>query len=463
VNQEGIVGRRWSTALSVTVVVSTLAVAAPVMSTPPAAAQEMGQARNVIFYLGDGMGQAHRDAGQLVSVGLTERLAMDSLPVVGMVGTNAAGDAWITDSAAAATSFGTGVKTTNGMIGLDADGQRVANIVELAKASGKSVGLVTTSQVTDASPAAVASHVENRSDQSEIARQLIEESQVDVILGGGEDHWLPEGTPGAYPDNPEEDPEEASRSDKGDLIARAQELGYEYVSDAAGLDAASGPKLLGLFANEEMFQQFPEQDGGIYEPVVSLDQMTHKAIDILSQDPDGFFLFVEEEATDEMSHANNAELTIKGVMELDTAVQTGLDFQADNPDTLVLVTADHECGGMTIETLDDPEFADEGGPGGTYVAEGIATPAALAEADEALISGEDGPFPIAGSHGTLIVDWTTTRHTAVKVPLTAIGPGAESLAGYYENTHIFDALVDAMGLSSAAAAATPEMAATPAA
>lgn len=414
------------------------------------AAQDAGTAQNVIFYMGDGMGEAHRDAGQLVGVGLTGTLVMDSLPVVGMVGTNAVGDEWITDSAAAATSYATGVKTTNGTVGLDADGQSVANLVELAKAAGKSVGLVTTSQVTDASPAAFGSHVENRSEQSEIARQLIEDAQVDVILGGGEDRWLPEGTPGAFPDAPAEDPEEMSSSDQGDLIARAQELGYAYVSDAAALDGATGPKVLGLFANEEMFQQLPEGQG-IYEPVVSLDQMTAKAIEILSQDPDGFFLFVEEEAIDEMSHANNADLTIKGVLELDKAVQLGVDFATTNTNTLVLVTADHECGGMTIETLNDPEEMDESGAGGTYVAEDMmATPTGEMSGEAALTSGEDGPFPIAGSDQQLVVDWTTAGHTAVRVPLTAMGPGSEQLAGYYENTEVFTALRDAMGLTDVA-------------
>lgn len=416
------------------------------------AAQDQGGAKSVIFFLGDGMGEAHRGAGQLASIGLTGTLAMDSLPVVGLVGTNAAGDEWITDSAAAATSYATGVKTTNGTIGLDADGQRVANLVGMAKASGKAVGLVTTSQATDASAAAFAAHVADRDEQTEIARQLIEEAQVDVILGGGEDRWLPEGTPGAFPDNPAEDPEEQSSSDQGDLIARAQELGYAYVSDAAALDAASGPKLLGLFANEEMFQQLPEGEG-IYEPVVTLEQMTAKAIDILSQDPDGFFLFVEEEAIDEMASANNAELTIKGVLELDKAVQEGLDYVAANQDTLLLVTADHECGGMTLETLDDPEELDESGPGGTSTGAAVATPDAAATT-----SGEDGPFPIAGSDMSLIVDWTTTEHTAVRVPLTAIGPGSEALAGNYENTDVFEALGAAMGL---APMATPAAEASP--
>ena len=407
-----------------------------------------GPAKNIIFYLGDGMGQAHRDAGQLTQVGPYTTLAMDSLPIVGMVGTNSVtpdGAVLVTDSAAAATAFATGHKSFNGAIGVDADGNTVTNLVELAKAAGKSVGLVTTSQVTDASPAAFAAHVEDRDEQSEIARQYIEEAKVDVILGGGEDRWLPEGSAGTFPDNPAEDPEEQSSSDKGDLIARAKELGYEYVSDAAGLEAATGPKLLGLFANEEMFQQRPEGEGDIYDPVVTLNQMVTKAIEILSQNPNGFLLFVEEEATDEFSHSNNATYVIKGMQYLEEAVQTGLDFAESNPDTLVLVTADHECGGLTLESPDDE---DESGDGAT-------------------ISAEDGPFPVAGTGYTFFMDWTTSGHTGVRVPLTATGPGSEKLAGYYENTHIFTALVEAFGLELPADLPTeitpgvPEPAASP--
>lgn len=385
-----------------------------------------GAARNVIFMLGDGMGLAQRTAGQLATVGAYDRLTMDTLPVSGIVGTNASDpEDVVTDSAAGATSYATGVKTFNGAISVDVDGNPVPTILELAKAAGKSVGVVTTSQVTDASPAAFGSHVSDRGDQSEIARQFIEETEIDVILGGGEDRWLPEGSAGAYPDNPPEDTEEQSSSDKGDLIARAQELGYTYVSDAEGLTSATGPKLLGLFANEEMFQQNPEGEGDVYDPVVTLDQMVGKAIEILSQNENGFFLFVEEEAVDEMAHSNNAPLMIKAVQELDRAVGVALDYVTANPDTLLIVTADHETGGLTIEGLDNPEYPDESG-------------------DD--VSAEDGPTMVAGSGYEFIMDWTTTGHTASPVPLTATGPGSEQLDGVYENTDVFVTMVDAMGL-----------------
>lgn len=373
-----------------------------------------GVARNVIFMLGDGMGRAQRDAGQLFTVGPYDRLAMDTLPVTGFVGTNSVdAGTFITDSAAAATALATGVKTLNGAIGVDARGERVNNLIELAKDAGKSVGLVTTSRVSDASPAAFAAHVLNRDYQREIARQYIEETAVDVILGGGKDRWLPKGAPA--------DADELNSSDKDDLIARARALGYAYVRDAAGLASAAGPKLLGLFADEKMFRTPSEGKEGRYDPVVSLERMVTKAIEILSHNPNGFFLFAEEEAIDEMAHANEASLMLKGVRALDKAVAVALDFSTSNPDTLLLVTGDHETGGLAIE------------------------------------AGQDAPFPVANSDYAFKVDWTTGGHTGMRIPLTAAGPGAEALAGHYENTEVFVAILRAMGIElSAGIPATPD-------
>ena len=416
-----------------------------------ASASASGGARSVILFLGDGMGAAHREAGQLATVGADGRLVMDTLPVAGMVGTDPEDpEAITTDSAAAATAYATGVKTFNDAVGVDAEGDQVETILERAKAAGKSTGLVTTSQVTDASAAAFAAHVEDRDEQSEIARQYLEESRPDVILGGGEDFWYPEGEEGAFPDNPdeEEDPE-ISQSDRGNLVEQAQGLGYEYVTDAGELDAAAGPRILGLFANQEMFQQYPEGEGDEYDPVVPLEDMARKALDVLSRNPNGFFLVVEEEATDEFASQNNSPFTVKGVQELDEAVALGKDYAEASGDTLVITTADHEAGGLTVEAPDDPEEPDEDG----------------AEIQENL-SGEDGPFDVAGSDLQFKMDWTTTEHTGVKVPLTAYGPGAGLFAGVYENTRVHDSLAQAAGLpasapASASASASASVSAMP--
>lgn len=388
-----------------------------------------GGAKNVIIFVGDGMGTSQRDLIRLGNVGLEGELAMDELPYEGRSHTNSADpETFVTDSAAGATALASGTKTYNEAIGVDENEEMVETVLEQAKQAGKATGLVTDSQVTDATPAAFGAHVPDRDDQSEIARQYIEESRPDVILGGGEDHWYPEDDAGAYPDEPEEDPEEKSRGGEGNLVERAEAEGYEYVADAEELDGATGTKLLGLFANEEMFQQRPEGEGDAYEPVVSLAEMTRKAIETLSEDEDGFFLLVEEEAIDEMSHQNNTPLIIEAGQALDEAVEVARSHIEDDPETLLIVTADHETGGLAIESpneqQDDPDYPNESGEGR---------------------SAEDEPFSVAGSDQDFLVDWTTTNHTAEDVPVTATGPGAGELIGVFENTHVYEVMSRAIG------------------
>jgi len=394
----------------------TGAVAGPGAATPTVA-------RNVIYIQGDGMGVAQREFLRLALAGRTGELSMNSLPAAGLVHTSSLDPvAAVTDSAAAATAFASGVKSYNGAIGVDLQGRRVPTVLEQAKAAGKSAGLVTTSQVTDATPAAFAAHVLDRADQSLIAEQYLEDSKPDVVLGGGEDFWYPARNPGAYRDHPAKDPTEASKGEEGNLVRKAQRLGYDYVTDEAELLASTSGKLLGLFANEEMFEHRNEGDGGSYRPVVPLPTMTRKALDVLDDDPDGFFLVVEEEGIDEMAHHNNAHLLLKAGRALEAAVDVALEFQSRHPDTLVLVTGDHETGGLVIEN-DDPE--DESGRGE---------------------SAEDGPFTIKGTKIDFYVDWTTEGHSAADTPVTAGGPGAWRLNGVVDNTEVYTAMARAMGL-----------------
>lgn len=392
------------------------------------------RAKNIIVFVGDGMGTSHRDLIRYATVGTEGQVAMDDMPYAGRSQTSPEDpEAFVTDSAAGGTAIATGIKTFNGAVGVDADGNPVTSVLERAERAGLATGLVTDSQVTDATPASFGAHVEDRDDQGEIARQYLDDSKPDVILGGGEDYWYPEGSPGSFPDEPEEDPEEKSAGTKGDLVGRARDLGYEYVTDAQQLRAATEPKLLGLFANEEMFQQNPEGEGAVYDPTVSLPDMTRKAIETLSQNPEGFFLMVEEEGIDEMAHQGNAELTIKAGQQLDQAVEVAKSYAESNPDTLVIVAADHETGSLAIEDTNeiqnDPDYPNESGEGRT---------------------AEDGPFPAANSDKEFLVDWTTANHTAEDVPITAMGPGGGGLVGVYENTHIHDAIVNALGLADVA-------------
>ncbi len=356
-----------------------------------------GNARSAILVIGDGMGGSHRSAIRLATVGMEGNLEMDSLPHSGLSHTLSVDPVeQVTDSAAAGTAISSGVKTRNGYVGVNPEGEPVETLLEQAMEAGKSVGLVTTSTVTDATPAAFAAHVENRDEQSEIARQYLEETRPDVILGGGRNYWGPA------------------------MLQRADELGYDTAANAKELEEAEGSRILGLFADDAMYQAGPEGEGATYDPAVPLHEMTSKAIEVLSRDEQGFFLLVEEEAIDEMSHANNAELMLEAGRQLDEAVGVAKDYAEDNSDTLLVVAADHETGGMSTEDVGQDEVA------------------------ASLSSGEDGPFQVAGSGSQFQVDWTTGDHTAVDVPIMAMGPGAGLFSGTYENTHLHDVIRDSL-------------------
>jgi alkaline phosphatase len=368
------------------------------------------EAKNVILVVGDGMGAAQREAIELASAGAYGTLTMDSLPHAGLVGTNSANtDQPITDSAAAATAMASGVKTYNGRVGVDTRNAAVPTVLEQAKEAGKAAGIVTTSSVTDATPAAFAAHVDDRSLKPQIARQYLEQSEPDVILGGGRRFWVP------------------AEEESEDLTQRAREQGYAYVTDRSTLNSAADSKLLGLFAEGAMYEAAPEGERGSYEPTVPLPEMTQKAIEVLSEDADGFFLLVEEEAIDAMGHDGNGTLMLKAGRALDQTVEIAKNFAEENGETLLIVVGDHECCGLAIE---QPEEGGKAGP------------------------GEDGPFSVADSDQRFLLDNSTSGHTAVDVPLTAMGPGAERLDGSYENTFIHEVMVQSMGLRAAAEASS---------
>lgn len=367
-------------------------------------------ARNVILLVGDGMGATHRELGRLSSVGVDQDLAMNALPVAGLIQTTST--EVVTDSAAAGTAIATGVKTDNGSVGVDENGREVRSVLDLAREAGKATGLVTTTYITDATPAAFGASVANRDEHSEIARQYATDSGIDLLLGGGRDAWYPQ----AADDASEADPPDGARSGQGDLVELARDNGYTYVDSPEGLATAGDGKLLGLFADQRMYQPAAEGEGDEYSPVVSLADMTRTAIERLSEDDEGFFLMVEEEAVDEFAHIQNAERTADAVAALDEAVKVALEFAEEDPDTLVIVASDHETGGLAIEPADASD------------------------------TREDGPLGVAGSDEQFNVDWTTSGHTAEPVPITAAGPGAAAFGGVMDNTDMFDGMVAAMQL-----------------
>lgn len=348
----------------------------------------------IILFIGDGMGLAHRTAAQWLSVGLDGQLVMDTLPARGMSRTGAIGSP-ITDSAAAATALATGQKTTRGYLGMDRYSQSLPTILELAQQAGWSVGLVTTTGITHATPAGFATHVTSRYDYDEIALQM-ENANVDVLLGGAENDFLPQFTDGCYPSPGE-------REDGRNLIAEAIIDGYTYVcteDELHSLDLKNTDRLLGLFGDDGMI--FP------FQP--NLLEMTIAAITVLSQNPEGFFLMVEAGQIDWAAHDNEAEEVMAFTLGLDAAVAYAQEFSLQNSNTLIIVTADHETGGMIVSTEPtSPSYR------------------------------EDGPFGMPD--GTpFYINWTSDYHTAEDVPVTALGPWSTWLIGTYENTFIFDVM-----------------------
>jgi alkaline phosphatase len=346
-------------------------------------------ARNVILFIGDGMGEAQRTAARWTVAGYEEKLAMDTMPVLGWSRTRSANDP-ITDSAAAATALATGTRTNNGVIGLDPAFNRLPTILEHAQAEGMSVGLVTTVPLAHATPAAFVAKVEDRVSMPEIARQMLA-ARVDVLLGGGYNDFCPH----------EADREMVLHPSLNGWNGREEALaaGYTVIREGRELEGeacAASTRLLGLFAGD-----------GLPRPCApSPAQMTRAALRVLSRNPNGFFLMVEGGQIDWAGHINDAADAIAETIAFDEAVAVGRQFAATRGDTLVIVTADHETGGMTLHLAPTGE-PDEAGP--FFMPEGT-------------------PFYIT---------WTTLGHTPVDVPTTAEGPGSHLLRGHYDNTHIF--------------------------
>lgn len=350
-------------------------------------------AKNIILFIGDGMGAEHRKAARWASVGETGELSMDDMPVTGSIETRSA-DSAITDSAAAATAMASGVKTNRGVVGLDDSLSFVSTILEDAKSQNKFVGLVTTTQISHATPAAFASHVEDRDLFNDIAEQILN-AEVNVLLGGGEDNFLMASENGCFA-------KAGRRSDGRNLINEFIANGYMYTCDPVSfglIEPSSTSRLVGLFA-----------DGGMTRPFSpTLADMTQKAIDVLAQNPNGFFLMVEGGQIDWASHGNDASNAISDTLGFDAAVEVAKQFASKANDTLIIVTADHETGGMEV----------------SLSAAGLA--------------GEDGPFNMPDGN-QFYVNWSTKKHTRSNVPVTSQGPHSGRLTGVHDNTYIHDVM-----------------------
>ena len=319
--------------------------------------------KNIILFIGDGMGVAQIFAGITVNNGLN----IEQMPYIGFNKTQSA-DYYVTDSGAGGTAISTGKRTYNGAIGVDMNGNKLTTILEYAERNGKGTGLVSTSAITHATPASFIAHQPQRSMYEAIAGDFMN-TDIDVFIGGGADFFT-------------------KRVDGRNLVLELNEKGYHVGYNIDEVASKKDGKLAVLTA--------VGHNRGYRDRGEMLTKSTTKAIEILSNnDNKGFFLMVEGSQIDWGGHQNDASYVTGEVLDLDKALAEALQFAIKDRKTLVIVTADHETGGMTVN---------DGNPYEGYVETGF----------------------------------TSGDHTAVMVPVFAFGAGAEEFIGVYDNTEIFE-------------------------
>ena len=316
------------------------------------------------------MGTAQIYAGMTVK---KDKLNIEKFPVVGFQKTYSA-NSYVTDSGASGTAIATGHKTKNGSIAVDTSGKPLKSILEYAEDHGYVTGLVATSTITHATPASFIAHNVNRGDYESIASDFLK-TDIELIIGGGEDHFN-------------------NREDSLNLIKSFEKMGYSFVRDLSGIRNSSD-KIICLVSKEAL-PPMGERDEKF------LPDATQIAVDFLNNRGDGFFLMVEGSQIDWAAHDNNTEGVVAEVLDFDDAVGEALEFAMKDKETLVIVTADHETGGMGIN-------------GGSIL------------------------------EGTVEAGYTTDGHTGVMVPVFAFGPGAGQFSGIYENTDLFFKMMEAYG------------------
>ncbi|MFW5782483.1 MAG: alkaline phosphatase [Candidatus Muiribacteriaceae bacterium] len=389
------------------------------------------EVKNVIFMIGDGMGVSHVTLARAIK---GERLALDDFPYAGLQYTDST-DHNITDSAAAGSALATGYKTKNGMISMTPDYKARKTTLELFKEKGKKTGVVSTTRLTHATPACFSSHIKARYMEYEIGEQQVN-SGIEVFLGGG------------------------TKKYNDDTLALAEKNGYDIVKDRNSLVKTSSDKVLGLFSESHMSY---ELDRGLDEPSIAL--MTRKAIDLLEND-NGFFLMVEGGRIDHASHSNDAVGSIYDTLAFDKAVKEVLDYAKRRDDTLVVVTADHSTGGLTLarkkykyypEVLKGfsrtPDYIiSQLNEDFSNVREVLAqyTDFEWSEEDiQKILKQKDCKRPTRYSLGGLatstfvrlindraMISWSTNAHEGSMVPIFSYGPEAQRFSGMMDNTEI---------------------------
>ncbi|WP_326947834.1 alkaline phosphatase [Amycolatopsis sp. NBC_01307] len=405
-----------------------------------------GSARNVILFIGDGMGQSEITAARNYERGAAGRLAMDELPLTGDYTTyaveqnNPGKPNYVTDSAASGTGWATGTKSYNGAISVDAYGNDVPTILEIAKRNGLRTGDVTTAEVQDATPAVLGSHVVSRDCKGpvettakcaknakengglgSISEQLVQ-SRPDVLLGGGATYFDQKVTAGKF---------------KGKtVLEQAKAAGYNVVNTAADLAAAKkGKPVLGLFAKNNLPVNWtgPAAVHGGTAPArctpnaalpkaqPKLAEQTRKAIELLEdrRSDKGFFLQVEGASIDKQDHAADPCGQIGETVDFDAAIAAGTAYARSHPDTLVLVTADHGHSSQIVEPT--------------------ATPGLTAT----LVTNEGANMTLA--YGTAETGGSQS-HTGTQVRIAGLGPQAANIVGLTNQTDLFGTLKRALRL-----------------
>jgi alkaline phosphatase len=426
-----------------------------------------GQAKNIILMIGDGMGPAHVQVAWLYATRqLGKNLVMTEVMDKGQTAymVNDTADSTVTESAAAAVQMATGVKVTARAIGIGPDGKVLKTILEMAKEKGKATGLVTTSGITDATPAAFVAHVEHRSKEDLIAEQLVK-SGVNILFGGRKVFFIPEA-------------EKGKRKDGRNLINEAKQNGYVVVETAEEMKKAQGEKILGLFSLGNMLFEIDRKSST--EP--SLAEMTAKAIDLLSKGRDGFFLMVEAGRIDHAAHHQDIAAVIMDMLAFDEAVKVAYDFLRNHPDTLLIIAADHETGGLAVLPYAQTGEEYEGinlkaisqirashekrnkelgkDPSPERIKEVIKKYYGIdLKDDEVKVLKEDTlrkldprhfHYEMDGSVAFMLrlyhrIGWATDSHTASPLFLWGIGPGSEKINGWRHNTDLFKIMKEAYG------------------
>ncbi|MGY3926470.1 alkaline phosphatase [Aeromonas simiae] len=431
-------------------------------------------AKNVILFIGDGMGPTVLTATRLYKVGEEGDLEMMKLPYAARIKTFSH-DAQTTDSAPSMAAYTTGVKMNNEVIGMSSDtvavapgkdangnksinycasdnGTPVPTLLELAKAAGKSVGAVTTTELTHATPAATYAHICHRDAAYAIAEQAVPggagfnsalKEGVDVLLGGGANHWTPYSA-----DNPK------GRADGRDLTKELQDQGYHYVTDKSALAGVASGRVLGLFSQtSHLDYDLDRQAEGAAATQPSLSEMTAKAIDLLAPNDQGYFLMVEGGRIDHALHGTNAKRALADAVALDEAVKTALG-KVDLNETLVVVTADHD------HTMTLNGYAAKGNKVLDLVKDKEGNPALDADGNPytALVFGNGPNRP---DHRTALtseqvsaddyqqetgVELSSETHGGGDVMLFADGPGSRAFKGTFDNTQVFGKIKAALGL-----------------